>query len=96
MPKYILVRHYCSQCASRVFPFDKFDSTVEYPSDHEKPLLLQSYNAAHKNERLAWCWNCKEWVPCERKAEHEIIALYLKRKGVIYRGDRRPRLAGSR
>lgn len=86
MAKYTLVRHYCSNCSSRIFPFDKFENTTEYPEEHERPLLLKSHNSAHKGERIAWCWNCAEWVKCERKTEHEIIALYIGRKGVIYRG----------
>lgn len=85
--KRILVRHYCSDCGSRVIPFDKFEKRTEAPEVGKSgdPVLLISYNSDHREERIAWCFSCKGFRTCERLGEAEILELYAKRRGVHVR-----------
>ena len=86
--KHILVRHHCVECNARVFPFDKYEDRTEAPTEG-KPVLLQSWNARHKDERRAWCWVCEQFRPCKRLIEREIREMYLRRRGVITRAPAR-------
>lgn len=90
MPKravavHVMTRHYCDQCGGRVFPFDQRDRRVEFPEEVGHPLLLTTYNHRHPTERLAWCFGCNAFVACKRLTEREILDLYAKRRGVVYR-----------
>jgi hypothetical protein len=87
----LYVRHYCSKCGSRVFPFDKYENLTEYTPKVGKPHtpikrpLLYSYNQRDPDNRVAWCWACDKMMPCERLTEREIYRLYIARDGVITR-----------
>lgn len=85
--KRILVRHYCIECGSRVTPFDKFEERTESPEvgKNETVILLKSYNAEHREDRIAWCFSCKSFKRAERLGESEILELYSKRRGVRIR-----------
>jgi hypothetical protein len=87
--KHVLVRHYCTKCHSRLFPFDKFETRTESPElgKKENPILLKTYNSTHREERIAWCWSCNCFRVAERMGESEILELYMRRKGVRTRGE---------
>ena len=83
----IYVRHHCKYCGSRIFPFDKFEQRTEVTSmvNKQRKILLYSANTKDVNNRVAWCWACKAFVPCRRLTEDEILELYLRRRGVSMR-----------
>jgi hypothetical protein len=84
--KRMRVQHRCCVCNSRVFPFDSQDVRTESPwrDPTDRQILLSTSNADPDN-RTAWCWACDTWVSCVRLVEHEILQMYLNRKGVVVR-----------
>jgi hypothetical protein len=83
-------RYYCSaNPLHRVFPYDQFDAFTEAPLTGKsgEAVLLTSLNSGLPPEamRWAWCWACNEWVQCFKRTQHELIADYLKRKGISIR-----------
>jgi hypothetical protein len=87
--KHVLIRHHCTKCRSRVFPFDKFEKRTESPEPgrKENPILLTTYNQTHRELRIAWCWSCGRFRTCERLGESEILEMYLRRNGIRTRGE---------
>lgn len=83
----VQTRHYCRECGSRVFPFDKYEDLTVSPRAGKRfgAVLLGSYNAGSPDTRVAWCWSCNAFVGCKRLVEHEWLQLYLARKGVVTR-----------
>lgn len=83
----ILVRHHCSKCNSRIFPFDKYEDQTESPQKGMKQdkVLLYSHNSRSVEDRVAWCWHCKKFVRADRLTEPQILAMYIRRKGVSVR-----------
>ena len=84
------VRHYCSSCGSRIFPFDKYDSDVIVPGKRKDQVLLTSTNADDPDHRKAWCWSCNRMSACKRETEAEFLRRYIARRGIVTR-ERHPR-----
>ena len=83
----IYVRHYCSECGSRIFPFDKYEDRTEVSSmaKNGQRILLKTANHKDADNRVAWCWSCNQFVDCQRLEEDDFLQRYIKRKGVSVR-----------
>ena len=85
--KRLYVRHYCTRCGGRVFPFDQYEAATEAHSVGASgaPILLRTYNAKDPEDREAWCFSCNRLVAARRMTEVEFLQLYINRRGVVVR-----------
>jgi hypothetical protein len=83
----LYVRHHCSHCQARVFPFDMYEDGVIAPvrGRKKKEILLATHNQRDVENRQAWCFSCGRFVRCVRMTEVEFLRLYNERRGVKVR-----------
>lgn len=84
------VQHKCDDCGSLVRPYTKFDAETVAPELGKKgqEILLRTYNSYNPENRIGWCWSCKDFRGLTRVSEAEIWNMYLRRRGVVVRTDR--------
>jgi hypothetical protein len=94
----LVPRHYCSHCDRRVYPFDTFEAATEAPIKgvSGERVMLYSLNSqrlaaarklGERPVRIAWCWECDNWVETYQQTRHDELLRYLRRRGVVFRLD---------
>lgn len=93
--KRLYVRHHCTECNARCFPYDKYENETISPIEGVKrpTIMLKTYNTSHKDKRVAWCWSCSGYRPMSRILEMDILRMYLERNGVKYRSEKNLRMS---
>ncbi len=86
--KRLYSRYYCTKdTRHRVYPYDIFDSATEAPITGKtgEAVLLRTLNSGLSVTKWGWCWACEEFVQCQRRTQHQVMAEYYKREGVTIR-----------